>query len=79
MRAILTFIQNKDFNLNEIAEILKDFNMIKLKSDMFYNKIVEYVVAQNFLETESLDKQDESYFLLSIFILHGNLNNPAFF
>jgi hypothetical protein len=60
---------------------VKDFNIIKLKSDAFYGAIVKYIVDQDLMAEEvyNLDKQDQSYFFLALFVLNGNLNNDKFF
>ena len=79
MRSVLSLIHSKSLSLSDIAYLIKDFNNIKLNSDVFYNAIVSYIVAQNLIENEKLDRNEESYFLVSVFILHGNLENEKYF
>ena len=50
MRSVLKLLKTNDLSLNEIANIVKDLNVIKLKSDTFYNKIVDYIVKQKLFE-----------------------------
>ena len=63
----------EEFSYKDIAHLLKDFNSIKLKSDIFFDRIVQHILKNKYLGT--IDKTDESYVLRTIFILHGNLNN----
>ena len=79
MRSVLSLIHSKSLSLSDIAYLIKDFNNIKLNSDVFYNAIVSYIVAQNLIKNEKLDRNEESYFLVSVFILHGNLENEKYF
>ena len=44
MKGVLNLASNKLLDLGDIAQILNDLNAIKLKSDAFYSKIVEYIV-----------------------------------
>ena len=72
MRGVLRHLEG--FSYQEVALFMKDFNNIKIKSSVFYEKIAQHVLDNQFLD-QQIDKSDEVYFFLSLFILHGDLNN----
>ena len=72
IRGVLLHLE--EFDYSEIAGVMKDLNNIKIKSSVFYERIAQRVLDAQFLE-QSIDKSDEVYFFLSLFILHGEINN----
>jgi hypothetical protein len=80
MKCVLQRLKTEEWELNELAEIVKDLNVLKLKSDAFYNHIVRYITDKDLLiSNRSLDTESQSYFFMALFVLNGNLNNPKFF
>ena len=77
--------QSTTWSLQDLSELLKDLNIIKLKSDSFFNSIVNYIIDHHLLSpnhetpSNSITHSELSFLLMHIFILNGNLNNEEFF
>lgn len=58
MKCVLQRLKTEEWELNELAEIVKDLNVLKLKSDAFYNHIVRYITDKDLLiSNRSLDTE----------------------
>ena len=66
------------YNIQDVEAILKSLKKIRLRADGVYDLIIRYIVENNLLQPGTLSLKEESYFLNTVFLLHGNLNNPAF-